>query len=105
MERYIGTTYSNIWQPEIMTKTPENFPNPQIPTIIPDTGAERPKTGREMTYTRKKNIDEAIRQKLSNKDVYETYMHNIYNIIVGQKNEKLQEKAARDASFQGFKSG
>ena len=30
---------------------------------------------------------------MSNKYVYETDAHKIYNIIVGQTNEKLQEKA------------
>ena len=43
-----------------------------------------------MSYPEKKNIDGAIRQKLKDKDVYETYMHKIYNIIVGQTNEQLQ---------------
>ena len=43
-----------------------------------------------MTYFKKKNIDEAIRQKLRKKDVYESGMHNIYNLIVRQKNKQLQ---------------
>ena len=45
-----------------------------------------------MTYLKNKNIGEAIYQKLRNKDVYETDMHKIYNIIVVQKNKQLQEK-------------
>ena len=59
-----------------------------MPTIIPDTGVERPKTDEEMVYLENKNIEEAIHKKLRKKDVYETEMYNIYNIIVGQTNEK-----------------
>ena len=58
-----------------------------MPTIIPDTGAKRTKTDIDMTYLKKKNIDEAICQKLRKKDLYETVMHTIYNLIVGQTNE------------------
>ena len=32
-------------------------------------------------------------------------MHNIYNCIVSQTNEQLQEKAASDATFQAVKTG
>ena len=39
-----------------------------------------------MTYLGKENIDEAIRQKLRKKDVYETDTNNIYNLIVAQTN-------------------
>ena len=53
-----------------------------------------------MTYIEKNNIDEAIFQKLRKKDVYKSDMHKIYNIIVGQTNEQLQEKAALYAIFQ-----
>ena len=42
-----------------------------------------------MTYLKKNNIDKDIHQKLRKKDLYETDMPNIYNIIVGQTNEKL----------------
>ena len=31
-------------------------------------------------------------------------MHKIYNLIVGQTNEELQEKAAPDATFQVVKT-
>ena len=58
-----------------------------MPTIIPDTGTKRPKMDRKMTYLKKDNIDEDIHQKLRKKDVYETDMYNIYNIIVGQTNK------------------
>ena len=51
-----------------------------------------------------KNIVEAIRQHLRKKDVYESEMHKIYNIIVGQKNEQLQDKAASEATFQSVKT-
>ena len=94
LERYLGETYRYSCQPDIMTKTPATFLDPYMPTIIPDTGADHPKTYVDMTYLKNKIIDEAIRQKLRNKDVYKTYIHNIYNLIVGQKNEKLQDKAA-----------
>ena len=57
-----------------------------------------------MTYLEKKNIDEAILQKLRKKDVYKSDMHKIYNLIVGQTNEQLQEKAASDATFQTVKT-
>ena len=57
-----------------------------------------------MTYLKKKNIDEAIHQKLRKKDFYESDMHNIYNLIVGQTNKQLQEKAASDATFQAVKT-
>ena len=42
-----------------------------------------------MIYSEKKNIDEAIRQKLRKKALYETNMHKIYNILVVHKNEQL----------------
>ena len=32
-------------------------------------------------------------------------MHKIYNIIVGQKNKQLQEKASSDATFQLVNTG
>ena len=37
--------------------------------------------------------------------MYETDIHKIYNIIVGQTNEKIQENSALDATFQAFKTG
>ena len=43
-----------------------------------------------MTFLKNKNIEKAIHNKLSNKVVYETDRHNIYNIIVVQKNEQPQ---------------
>ena len=61
-----------------------------MPTLIPETGAKRTKTDRKMTYLKNNNIDEDVHQKLMNKDVYETDMHNIYNNIVGQTKEHLQ---------------
>ena len=82
-----------------MTENPSTFPDPDIPTTIPDSGIERPKTD-DMTYPKKKKIDEAIFQNTRKKDVYELDMHNIYNLVVGQINEKPQEKAVSDANFQ-----
>ena len=57
-----------------------------MPTIT-DLGIEGPKTDGEMTYLEKNNIDEAIRQKMRKKDFYQSDMHKIYNILVGQTNE------------------
>ena len=103
LERYLITTYSDICQPVTMTETAANFPYPEMPTIT-QFGTERPKTDGEMTYLEKNNIDEAIRQKLWKKDVYKSDMHKIYNLIVLQTNEQLQEKAALDATFQEVKT-
>ena len=44
-----------------MIETPETFPNPNMPTIIPETVANHPKTDVEITYLKNKNIDEVIR--------------------------------------------
>ena len=38
------------------------------------------------------------------KDVYESDMHNIYNITVVQNKEQLQEKASSDATLQAVKT-
>ena len=51
-----------------------------------------------MTYLDKKNINEATHQKLRNKDVYESDMHNLYNLIVVQTHEQLQKKLTPDAT-------
>ena len=86
-----------------MTETAANFPDPDMPTIT-ELGTERPKIDGEMTYIENKNINETIRQKLRKKDVYESDMHKIYNLILGQKKEQLQEKAALEATFQAVKT-
>ena len=57
-----------------------------------------------MNYIDKKNINEAIHQKLRKKDVYESDFQNIYNIILGLTDVQLQEKAAPDATFQAIKA-
>ena len=44
MERYLGETYINSYKLDIMTKTPETFPDPEITTIITYTGAKHHKT-------------------------------------------------------------
>ena len=59
-----------------MTETAANFPDPDMPTIT-ELFTKRPKTDGEMTYLEKNNIDEAIRQNLGRKDVYESDMHKI----------------------------
>ena len=52
-----------------------------------------------MTYLEKKSIDEAIHLKLRKKDVYKKDTQNIYNIIVGETKEKIQEKAVSDTTL------
>ena len=42
---------------------------------------------------------------MRNKDVYEIDMHNIYNIIVVQTNDQLQEIATSSSTLQAFKTG
>ena len=74
-----------------MNEIMETFSDPYITTITPDTGVEFPKMDAKVTYLENNNINEDICQKLRNKDVYETGMQNIYNLILGQTNEKLQE--------------
>ena len=76
LEQYIGTTYSDSCQLAIMTETAANSPDPYMPTIT-ELGTERLKTDGEMTYIKKNNIDEAIRQKLRKKNVYKSDMHKI----------------------------
>ena len=76
LELYLGTTYRDSFHPDIMTETAATFPDPHIPTIT-YLGIEHPKTDGEMTYLEKRNIHEAIRQKLSNNCVYESDMHKI----------------------------
>ena len=76
LKRYLGTTYSDSYQPDIITENSANFPDPDMPTII-ELGTERPKTDGEMTYLKKKNINEATHQKLRKKDVYKSDMQKI----------------------------
>ena len=72
-----------------MTKTSKIFPDLEMPTIVTDTGAERTKTDAEITHLENKNIDEAVRQQLRKKYIYETDIHRIYNLTVGQTNKQL----------------
>ena len=103
LEIYLGTTYSDRCQPDIITETTANFHDPNMPTIT-ELGIERPKTDGDMTYLLKNNIDEAIRKNLRKKDVYQSEIQNIYNIIVVQMNKQIQEKAASGATFQEVKN-
>ena len=66
-----------------MTETAATFTDPEMPTIT-YLVTERPKTDGETPYPEKNNINEAIHQKLRKKDVYESDMHKIYNLIVIQ---------------------
>ena len=77
LERYLGATCIDIFQPDIIKKTPTIFPDLHMTTIITDMGANHPKMEGEMTYIWKKNIGEAIHNKLRKKDMYETSMHKI----------------------------
>ena len=104
MEQYFGVTCSYICQTDIMTETTATFPDPDITKTIPDSGTERPKTDAYMTYLENKNINESIHQNLRKKYVYKSDMHKIYNLIIGQMNEQLQEKAASDDTFQAVKT-
>ena len=72
-----------------MTDTPATFTDLEITTIT-DLVNESLEIDSEMTYLWKKNINEATHQNLRNKDVYESDINNIYNIIVVQTHEKLQ---------------
>ena len=38
------------------------------------------------------------------KDFYKLYIQKVYNLIVGQTNEQLQEKAMADSTFQAVKT-
>ena len=80
-------------------------PSPDVQTIIHDTSVKRPTTDSDMTYLEKKNIDEVTRQKLRKKDVYENYMHKIYNILVYQTKDQLHDNLASKATFQVVKTG
>ena len=73
-----------------MTETLATITGPDMPKIIPDTGTKSPNSEREMKFLEKQNIYKAIHQELGKKDVYETDVHKINNIILGQTNEKLQ---------------
>ena len=105
LERYLGETYSNSCQQDIIIKTPDTFTDPDISTTISDMVVDHPKMDTEMTYLKNKTIDKAIRQKLRNKDAYKIDMHKIYNLILGQTKNLLQEKAAPDATFQAVNIG
>ena len=85
-----------------MSDTPATFTDPEITTIT-DLVTEITKTYSQMTYLWKKNTNETTHQYLRNKDVYESDIHNIYNIIVGQTHEQLQQKATPDDTFQAVK--
>ena len=69
LERYLGATYSDIYQPDIMTETTATFPDPEMHDVT-YLGTKLPKKYADMTYLEKNNIDGAILQKLREKDVY-----------------------------------
>ena len=51
LERYLWGTYSEIFQPAIMTETSATLIDPEMPTIT-DLGTKCPKTDGEMTYAK-----------------------------------------------------
>ena len=57
------------------------------------------------TTYKKDNINDTICQKPRNKNLYETDMHKIYNIIVDQNNEQFQDNVASDATLMTVKIG
>ena len=87
-----------------MTETAANFPNTEMPTIT-DLGTEIPKTDGEMIYLEKKNIDEAIHQKLRNKDVYKSDMQKIYNLIPVPRFASAATEARGPRPWRGFTHG
>ena len=70
-----------------------------LPTITPDMVFNHPKSDSDITYLKKKNINKPIQQKQRKKYVYERDNHNIYNLILGQTNEKLRENEASTAPY------
>ena len=53
LERYLGETYSDSFQPDITSENAATFSEPDMHTIT-DQGTERPKTDGDMTYLEKK---------------------------------------------------
>ena len=53
LKRYLRATYRDSFQTAIMTKTPANFPDTDMPTIS-DLGIEHPKIDADMTHAKKK---------------------------------------------------
>ena len=87
-----------------MTETLAAFIDPEMMTILKENVYKHLKPDNKITYLQKKNIDEAIRQKLRKRDEYETDMNKIYNLIIGHTNEQYQEKAVSDATYQAVKT-
>ena len=68
LEQYIGATYSDSCQSDIITETAATLTYPEIPNIT-DLCTKLPKKYAKMTYLNKNNIYEAIRQNLRKNDV------------------------------------
>ena len=60
-----------------------------MPKIIHDKYTKHPKMDLEMIYFEKRNIYEAIHQKPSKKDVYESDMQNIHYLIEGYTSKQI----------------
>ena len=52
LERYLGSTYSEIFQPAIMTETSATVTDPEMTTIT-DLGIDHPKSDVDMSYLEK----------------------------------------------------
>ena len=91
LERYLCKAYINICQTEIINETLATFPEPNTTTTMMDTGADCLQKESEMTYIKKKNINDAIHQNFRKRNVLKTNMHKIYNLIMGYKNEQPQD--------------
>ena len=66
-----------------MTKAPADLTNPEMTTIMTETGADHTKTDTNMTYLKNKNTDEAICKKLRNRYEYDTDIHKTWSIPRG----------------------
>ena len=72
---------------------------------LPRTPASRIPRLMHKWRTSKRRTSTIPSARKQEKYVFETDMHNIYNLIVGNTNGKLQEKLASDATFQAVKTG
>ena len=50
LDWYLEETYNDSCKPDIINETPATFPDPDMPTVIPDTGVVSPKIYMEMIY-------------------------------------------------------
>ena len=70
MERYLGAIYIDRFQTAIMAEKLGTLPEPDMSTVILDTGFRHLKTDKETTYLENNKIDKTIHQN----QVREIYM-------------------------------